>query len=190
MNKEQFLSEIKKRLKYLPQSDIAPSLDYYEEMIDDYIENGMTPDEAVAKMGTVDDAVDHILSELSAEDLKDRRPLRAKEIVILAFASPLILVFASVALALIISVWAVIVSLYAAVLSLAVSALAAIIAAVAFTVLGKISEAVLSVGAFLALSGVAVLMLFAVNKLTVLFAKFNKFIFKKTCLLFTRRRKN
>lgn len=190
MNKEQFLGEIKRRLRHLSEDDIKPSLDYYEEMIDDHIENGMSPEEAVAEMGTVDEAVAHILSEQSGEELKDRRPLRAREIVMLALASPLILIFASVALALIISVWAVIVSLYAADLSFAVAVVAGAIIGGASIIAGKTLEAVASFGAVLVLLGLSILLFLALNKLTVLFAKFNKFIFKKTGLLFTRRRKD
>jgi len=188
MNKAQFLGEVRRRLRHLSKEDIKPSLDYYEEMIDDYIENGMSPEEAVAEMGTVDEAVAHILSEISGEELKDRRPLRAKEIVLLAFASPFILVFASVALSLIISVWAVIVSLYAADLSFAVTAVAVVGFGVASVIAGKILEAVASFGVALVFLGLTILLLLALNKLTVLFAKFNKFIFRKTGMLFTRRR--
>lgn len=190
MNKEQFLSEIKKRLKHLPQADITPSLDYYEEMIDDHIENGMSPEDAVAEMGTVDEAVAHILSEISVEELKDRRPLCAREIVILALASPFILVFASVALVLIISVWAVILSLYASDLSFAVAVVAGAIVGGASIIAGKTLESVASFGTALVLLGLSILLFLALNKLTVLFAKFNKFVFKKTGLLFTRRRED
>ncbi len=190
MNKAQFLGEIKRRLRHLSEDDIKPSLDYYEEMIDDYIENGMSPEEAVAEMGTVDEAVAHILSEMSGEELKDRRPLCAREIVILVFASPFILIFASVALTLIISVWAVILSLYAADLSFAVAAIAGAVVGGASVIAGKALEAVASFGTALVFLGLSILLFLALYKLTVLFAKFNKFIFKKTGLLFTRRRKN
>ena len=42
MNKEQFLIELASALAGLPEEDIEKSLEFYSEMIDDRIENGMT----------------------------------------------------------------------------------------------------------------------------------------------------
>lgn len=52
MTKEQFLRAVRERLTGLPQSDIDRSLDFYSEMIDDRIDEGLSEEEAVAAMGS------------------------------------------------------------------------------------------------------------------------------------------
>ena len=41
MNKSEFLWELRKKLSGLPDEDILRSLDYYGEIIDDCVENGL-----------------------------------------------------------------------------------------------------------------------------------------------------
>ncbi len=93
MNKRQFLAEIGTRLRSLPQGDVEKSLDYYSEMIDDRMENGVSEEEAVAAMGSVDDIAAQILLEtpfptLVKARLKPSRALKAWEIVLLILGSP------------------------------------------------------------------------------------------------------
>ena len=57
MTKQEFIDEIKSRLNGLPEEEIQKSLDYYSEMIDDRIDDGMEEEEAVGEIGSVDDAV-------------------------------------------------------------------------------------------------------------------------------------
>ena len=49
MSKTEFLTELKKALEGLPEEDIEKSLEYYSEMIDDRIEDGLSEEEAVAE---------------------------------------------------------------------------------------------------------------------------------------------
>ncbi len=51
MNKEQFLASLRARLIGLPQADLERTLQYYREMIDDRIEEGMSEYQAVADVG-------------------------------------------------------------------------------------------------------------------------------------------
>ena len=62
MNKQQFLAAVAGRLSNLPQSDINKSLEYYSEMIDDRMEDGMSEEDAVGAMGTIDEVVSEILT--------------------------------------------------------------------------------------------------------------------------------
>ena len=47
MNKSEFLNSLEEKLKELPKDEIRKTIDYYDEMIDDRIEDGMTEEEAV-----------------------------------------------------------------------------------------------------------------------------------------------
>ncbi|MBE6539101.1 MAG: DUF1700 domain-containing protein [Ruminococcaceae bacterium] len=122
MNKQEFLSELKERLSGLPQEDVAERIGFYSEMIDDRIEEGLSEEEAVAEVGSTDDVVSQIVSELPLaslikEKVRPRRTLRAWEIVCLILGSPiwlslLITAFAAM-LSLYVAVWSVLISLWA-----------------------------------------------------------------------------
>ena len=64
MNKQQFIDEIRRRMEGLPQEEVEQSIEYYSEMIDDRIEDGMAEEEAVEAVGSVDDAVKEILENI------------------------------------------------------------------------------------------------------------------------------
>ena len=50
--------ELGRALEGLPKDDIIEKLSFYEEMIADYMEEGMTETQAVASVGTVDDVAE------------------------------------------------------------------------------------------------------------------------------------
>ena len=47
MNKKEFLSELQKALSGLPQDSIADRLNFYAEMIDDRMEDGLSETETL-----------------------------------------------------------------------------------------------------------------------------------------------
>ena len=65
MNKEQFLLALRQGLLGLSEEDIQNSLDYYAEMIDDRVEDGKTEEDAVAELGSVEEIIEQILSEMT-----------------------------------------------------------------------------------------------------------------------------
>ena len=65
MNKKEFLAALRAGLAGLPEADVQHWLDFYSEIIDDRMEEGMTESEAVADVGSVHTIVTQILSETS-----------------------------------------------------------------------------------------------------------------------------
>lgn len=63
MNKVQFNQELRKRLLVLPDLEIEKSLSYFNEMIDDRIEEGMSEEEAIANLGDIRFLAEKILEE-------------------------------------------------------------------------------------------------------------------------------
>ena len=63
MDKHDFLTALYSRLHTLPEEDARRSVDYYCEMIDDRIEDGLSEDEAVAAVGDVDEIAATILAK-------------------------------------------------------------------------------------------------------------------------------
>ena len=63
MKKQEFLTALWKQLSDMPNSDVERSLDYYSEMIDDRVEAGMSEEEAVAEIGSVEEAAKQIMAD-------------------------------------------------------------------------------------------------------------------------------
>ena len=174
MNKEQFLAAIRIRLGTLPPNDVETSLDYYSEMIDDRMEDGLSEEAAVTAMGSVDDIAAQILMDtplptLVKAKMKTARSLRVWEIILLILGSPvwlpLLLAAGIIVLALYIVLWAVIVSLYATDLSVAVGALGCIAVFFLFLFTGFPVQAVLSLSAGLICAGLAILLFLLFNQI-------------------------
>lgn len=175
MNKNEFLATLRERLNGLPEEDIIKSIDFYGEMLDDRIEDGMSEEEAVSDLGNIEEIISQILSAVSLpklvkEKVKPKRALKAWEIVLLVLGAPLwIPLLATViltVLAIYLSVWSVIISLYAVDLSIAVSGLACIGVAVALLFDGQFVPAGVVFGIGLVCMGLAILLLFAFNLVT------------------------
>ena len=114
MNKNEFLTTLRERLNGLPEEDIIKSMDFYGEMIDDRVEDGMSEEEAVAALGSIEEILSQILSEVSLpklvkEKVKPKRALKVWEIVLLILGAPLwIPILATIlltVLAIYLSVW-------------------------------------------------------------------------------------
>ncbi len=94
MRKQEFLDELRDRLQGLPQNDIDDRVSFYEEMINDRMDEGKSEEEAVAEIGTVDDVINDIMKntplvKLVKEKIKPKRKLKAWEIVLLILGFPL-----------------------------------------------------------------------------------------------------
>lgn len=136
MDKQTFLAALQDGLRGLPPEDVRHWVEFYGEMVEDRMEDGMDEAEAVAALGSVHQIIAQILSETSLsrlvqEKVKPKRPLRAWEIVLLVIGSPIWvpLAFAAVLLFLVcyVVVWVCIFAIYAVDLSLAVTGVALIL---------------------------------------------------------------
>ena len=173
MNKAEFTQQLTNSLAGLSQYDINRSVDYYTEMIDDRVEDGMTEEDAVAALGSIDEIRSKILEEVPItkivkEKMTPKRSFGAGEIVLLVLGAPLwiplLLAGIVVILAIYISFWSIIFSLYVADLSVFISGLAGLI--VAAIKPGGPLGALFYAGCGIALIGVAILLFFGFNQVT------------------------
>ncbi|MBO4914456.1 MAG: DUF4097 family beta strand repeat protein [Oscillospiraceae bacterium] len=67
MKKEEFIAALAAEIRDLSREDIARSLEYYGEMIDERTESGMSVEEAVNDLGGVEAVAKQILEELPRE---------------------------------------------------------------------------------------------------------------------------
>ena len=86
MTKHEFLLSLQDRLSGLPQDDVEERLTFYCEMIEDRMEEGLSEEEAVSAIGSVDEIAAQIVADIAlAGNAKEKtKPHRAWEIVFLA----------------------------------------------------------------------------------------------------------
>ena len=197
MKKTEFLSSLRQKLSILPQRDVEKILEYYSEMIDDYIESGYSQEAAVAKMGGVNNVAAQILA--NAQNPVYETPYVQKQkkgramilLLILGFPIwfPLLVAAFSIllSLAIVIATLAMVVP-WALVVSFGASAVGLLIVT-PFVLAGEgIAAAVLVLGTTLILAALCIFCLWIGLRLTVLGAKGIGAMFKGFFkLLFGRR---
>ena len=72
MTKKEFLSKLRRKICRLPHKEISERLGFYNEIIDDKIEEGIPEKEAVAGVGNIEDIAAQILSDANVE-LKNQK---------------------------------------------------------------------------------------------------------------------
>ena len=169
MTKLDFIAELGDRLSGLPEAEVDERLSFYNEMIDDYIEDGLGEEEAVARIGRIDEIVDQIIADvpftkLAKEKIKPKRKMRAWEIVLLAVGSPLWITLGAVALAVFLTLYAVLWTLVAVAWSVfavfAACAPAGIALGVLSFVFGRPFPAMAYIGLGLVCAGLAIFAFF------------------------------
>ena len=137
MNKFDFLTHLRAKLWSIPKEDAERSVEFYSEMIDDRMEEGLSEEEAVAAIGDLDEIVRGIVGDAPAavpmaeEAPKPHKNRKTWEIVLLILGSPvwvsLLIAAAAVIFSVWISLWSVVISLYAAAVSLGAAAVGCIL---------------------------------------------------------------
>ena len=112
MDKKAYLDRLDELLDCLPKDKRAEARSFYEEAIDDRMEDGMSEEEAVAAMGSAEIAAEVILGELPAVPRAVAKTRRKSRVLlwVLAIAGsvvwvPLGLAFVVAAVAVYLSIW-------------------------------------------------------------------------------------
>ena len=175
MSKQEFLSRLKEELSGLPEDDIAERLDFYAEMIDERMDDGLSEEEAIADIGPIEKIVSETIAEiplsrLIKEKMKPSRRLRTWEIVLLVLGFPvwfpLLLSAAAVLFSLFIVFWALVLFLWAVQVSFAVSSAGAVIVGIILLCQGNSQKALLTIAAGLILGGLSIPLFFGCKAAT------------------------
>lgn len=175
MTKEGFLAQLRQQLWALPEADRQNSLDYYAEMIDDRMEEGLSEEEAVAAIGNLEEIVQQILGETPRPPVEvkpEQKQQKLKQdntktwlIILLVLGSPVWIPLLASAIGTVIgiyvSLWSVVIALYAAFLALAVSSVGCIVGS--FFMFGGVTGGIVAWGAAMVCAGLAILLLLLVN---------------------------
>lgn len=165
MTKIQFLLALSDKLSGLPKADVEERLTFYSEMIEDRMEEGLSEEEAVAAVGSIDEIAEQIVGEmplakLVKEKITPKRKMRAWEIVLLSVGAPvwvsLLIAAFAVVLSLNVALWSVIASLWSSFGALAGSSLGVTVAGVVLICLGHEVSGIAMIGAGLVCAGLSI----------------------------------
>ena len=175
MTKLRFLLSLQERLAGLPEEEVDERLHFYSEMIDDRMEEGLSEEEAVAAVGSVDEIVSQILADtplihIVRKNIKPKRRLKAWEIVLLALGAPiwlsLLIAAFAIILSLYVSLWSVIISLWAVFVSVIACAAAGIVAGIGFALGGDRLSGLVVISTGLVCAGLSIFLFFGCKAAT------------------------
>lgn len=156
----------------MPEADKQGSVDYYAEMIDDRMEDGLSEEEAVAAIGDLEEIVQQILGEtprppVVVEAAKKQRKVEPWMIVLLVLGAPLwiplVAGVGSSVLGVYVSLWSVVIALYATAFALAVCAIGLLVAAFSLLWIRQFGKGAVMVGGALVCAGLTILIFLLSN---------------------------
>ena len=169
MNKREFLTAVGNGLKGLSYEEQDKWLDFYSEMIDDRMEEGMTEPEAVAAIGSVEAVVEQILAQ-SKPETKKRKELKTWQTVLLVVGSPLwfslLIAAVSVVFSLLVTAWALVISFFATAVAATACGLAGIALLVALLFQGNVVVAFFGFGMGLISAGLGIFLFIGTQYMT------------------------
>ena len=168
MTKNDFLMSLKHKLSGLPEEDLNERIDFYSEMIDDKIEDGISEEQAVIEIGSIDEISSQIIKEVPLrnivkEKIRFKKKRKVFESVLLIVGSPvwvpILIAILAVTISLYLTMWVVLGCFYVTSISMFISAIGGFIMAVAQMISGNYPTGVLFIGAALFLIGLGILMI-------------------------------
>lgn len=118
MRKREYIAKLRAKLYGLPPREVEGRISFYSEMIDDRIEEGLSEEDAVLAVGSVEKIADQIREELKvSKGAPTKEKLRPWEIALIILGSPiwasLLIVALAVGFSLYVVMWALIVVMWA-----------------------------------------------------------------------------
>ncbi len=167
MTKRAFLADLSSRLSGLPQAEVETQINFFSEMIDDYVEEGFSEEEAIAKIGPVDAIARSIAASVSGSSRETTTPkprTNPMVITLLILGSPiwlsLVISIFAVLISVLASLWAAVLSVLAVPLSTAVCAFAVPLAGIFFLFSGHLHTGIAAIGAGFVLAGISIYLYF------------------------------
>jgi uncharacterized membrane protein len=198
MTKGEFLCELRKRLTGLPSDDIEERVNFYSEMIDDMMEEGLSENEAIEKIGGAQRVADSIIADtplrkIIKERMKPKREITPWIIVLIVLGFPIwFSIFAaavSVAISVIAVIISVVASLWAVTVSLGACAIGGVVSLAAFCISGNILQGLFVFGCGLVCGGLSIIMTFVCTKITKWLFKLIKMVILKIKTMFVKEKR-
>lgn len=194
MTKKEFLSALSRGLSKLPRKEREERVNFYAEMIDDRIEEGMPEPDAVASVGTVEGTVSQILAERPAvaEETPQKSGGGRVGVILLLLLGfpiwfPILLTFFITVASLLFSLF---VSLWAVEISFAAGAVGGVGTFFILLATGQAAMAFFTLGGALVSGGLAILLFFGAIAATKALWRGISAVCRMIAGLFRRKEKN
>lgn len=190
MRKAEFLKDLREFLSCLPKAEIESRLNFYSEMIDDRIEEGISEEQAVREIGPANVIAAQAIAELSnrkseKEAAQIKRSRKGWGIALISIGAPvwfsLLISAAAVVFSVTLSLF---VSLWATEISFAAGAFAGVCALVLLLIQGNFAGAFLLFGAGLVCAGLSVILFDVCKVASIGLWKLSKMFASKIVSLF------
>ena len=175
MSKQEFLTQLRKGLSGLPQADIEERLTFYDEMLEDKMEEGLSEEEAVLAAGPINEIIAQIvadtpLTKIAKERIIPKKRLSVGKIVLLVLSSPIWIPLGIAAISVILSLYivllAVIFSLWTIFASFIVSSVASVAICIIFIIRGISLSGVAMLSAGIVCAGLYIFMFYGCMAIT------------------------
>lgn len=175
MTKMEFVLLLHEKLPAVPKEELEERLSFYVEMIEDRMEDGLSEEEAVAAVGSVEQIAAQILEEVPLgvivkEKLRTKGKRKGWQVALLVLGAPvwvpLLMAAVAVVLSLYISLWAIAISLWAVFVSLVAVGVSGIASGVGFMIQGETLSGVAMIGAGVLCVGLGIFMFFGCRAAT------------------------
>ena len=187
MSRDAFIGELRHKLAGVPQEAVERTVEYYSELIADSMEDGLGEEEAVARLGSLDEIVASVVRETPLTQIVQTRVQESKKkggsgwvIALLILGAPvwlpLLIAVCAVLFALFIALWAVVIALWAAVTGVILAGFAAMAAGIFELVRLHVPQGLVLLGGGLVCLGLCALLFLLLKLLTVGTVKLCKWI--------------
>ena len=189
MSKDAFIGELRHRMAGLPKEAVDRTVEYYSELIADSMEDGLGEEEAVSRLGTLDEIVANVVKdtplpqiiETRIQEKKAKRGgIRAWEVILLVLGAPLwlplLLAVLAVVLALYVTLWAVVIALWAVVAAVILTGVVAVVAGIVELCQMHLPQGLVLLGGGLVCLGLCALLFLLMKLITVGTVKLCKLI--------------
>ena len=178
MSRDAFIGELRHRMAGLPQQTVERTVEYYGELIADSVEDGLTEEEAVARLGSLDEIVASVVKDTPLAQIVQTRVREGKKkgisgwvILLLVLGAPVwlpvLIAVLAVLFALFIALWAVVIALWAVVAAVILTGLAAMVAGVVELCRLHLAQGLVLLGGGLMCLGLCALLFLLMKLLTV-----------------------
>ena len=167
MTKIQFILALSNALSAYPAADVEERIRFYCEMIEDRIEDGLSEEEAVGEVGSVEEIAAQIAGDLTPEPspaVPEKKRISPWTVTLLILGAPvwssLLVAAFAVVLSVYVSLWAVAVSLWAVFGSLAACGTAGVLSGGGLAVAGFGASGLAVAGGGLVCAGLSIFLFF------------------------------
>ena len=187
MSRDAFIGELRHRMAGLPQEAVDRTVEYYSELIADSMEDGVAEEEAVSRLGSLDEIVANVVKETPLTQIVQTRVQESRKkggsgwvIARLILGAPvwlpLLIAALAVLFALFIALWAVVIALWAAVTGVILAGVAAVAAGIFELVRLHVPQGLVLLGGGLVCLGLCALLFLLMKLITVGTVKLCKLI--------------